>query len=561
MVQTTCPQCSASFEVTKDDLALYDKVSPVINGEKYQIPPPSICPDCRQQRRLAYRNERNFYQRTCDKTGSICVSVYSPDKPCTVYDQTVWWSDDWDQLATGREYDFSKSFFEQHYELSKVAPRPCILNMSSENAKFTNHSAYNKNCYMCINTGYCEDCYYLSNFSPEDKDCMDCMAIQNCELCYYCIDTKKSHSSSYLHWCIDCTDCHFCEDCHSCQNCFGCWNLRHKKYCIFNKQYSPEKYKEEIEKIKPHDWSSTVDFLNDFQDKVKKEAVFKYASIENYDNATGDYIYGSKNIKKSYNIIECEDLSYCYDCGDIKFCIDTIEPYHGELQHESHGCNLGYALNACSKCYECNNLLYSQYCWYCKDCFGCFGIRNKQYCILNKQYSKNEYYELVPKIIEKMIADKDWGEFFPIRLSLFAYNETAAQQYYPLTKDEIENKGWNWIEENNDIPEVEKTIPANQLPDSIEDIPDDILNWAIKCDITNRPFRIVPQELDFYRRMKLPIPHLHPDERHKQRMKLRNPRKLWKRKCDKCEKDIQTSYDPERPESVLCEECYLKEVY
>ncbi|MDP7247807.1 MAG: hypothetical protein QF741_04245, partial [Candidatus Peribacteraceae bacterium] len=104
-------------------------------------------------------------------------------------------------------------------------------------------------------------------------------------------------------------------------------------------------------------------------------------------------------------------------------------------------------------------------------------------------------------------------------------------------------------------------IPADQLPDDVDEVPDDILNWAVKCSVSGRPFRIIKQELDFYRRFKLPIPKLHPDERHKARLNKRNPRKLWARTCDKCKKEMQTTYAPERPEKVFCEECYLKEVY
>jgi hypothetical protein len=188
-------------------------------------------------------------------------------------------------------------------------------------------------------------------------------------------------------------------------------------------------------------------------------------------------------------------------------------------------------------------------------------MKKHNYCILNKQYSKEEYEELIPKIIDHMKTTNEWGEYFPYELSPFAYNETVAHEYYPLTKEEVEKQGFKWKEMKDEIPKVEKIISASQLPDTIEEIPDDVLNWAIKCEETDRPFKIVKQELEFYRKMKLPIPHLHPDERHKRRMALRNPRKLWDRKCDKCEKEISTTYAPERPEKVFCEECYLAEVY
>lgn len=196
-----------------------------------------------------------------------------------------------------------------------------------------------------------------------------------------------------------------------------------------------------------------------------------------------------------------------------------------------------------------------------KDCFGCAGLKNAQYCVFNKQCSKEEYEGLVSRIIEHMKQCGEYGEFFPVSLSPFAYNETIAQEYFPFTREQILERGWRWRDEIDETPKVQKVIPASQLPDSIDAVADDILNWAIECEATKRPFKIVKQELDFYRKMHLPLPHFHPDERHRRRMQLRNPRKLWKRACVKCGKEIQTTYAPDRPEKVYCEECYLATVY
>jgi hypothetical protein len=71
-----CKHCQSSFEITDKDLELYDKISPsfpspdsLVSGlKKIQIPSPTLCPDCRQQRRLSFRNERNLYRRKCDAT-------------------------------------------------------------------------------------------------------------------------------------------------------------------------------------------------------------------------------------------------------------------------------------------------------------------------------------------------------------------------------------------------------------------------------------------------------------------------------------------------------------
>jgi hypothetical protein len=223
---------------------------------------------------------------------------------------------------------------------------------------------------------------------------------------------------------------------------------------------------------------------------------------------------------------------------------------------------------------NCEHVYYSENMDFASHCFGCIGLRHKKFCILNKQYTEEEYFALLPKIIEHMKKDGNgaamnpnqqvsgsWGQFFPPHLSAFAYNETVAQDYYPLTKEQVLAKGWQWHEQVDDTPQVKKVIEASALPVSIADVPDDILNWAIKCEVTKRPYRIQQAELSFYRKMGIPIPRRHFDVRHATRHALRNPRRIWERECGKCGKGIKTTYSAERPEIIYCEECYQEAVF
>ncbi|MFH1670935.1 MAG: hypothetical protein ABIA92_05130, partial [Patescibacteria group bacterium] len=289
----------------------------------------------------------------------------------------------------------------------------------------------------------------------------------------------------------------------------------------------------------------------------------KYAQLINCESCTGDSLSDAKNCQECYDSFDLEDCKYIINGPEkLKDCYDFTGITTSELCYEGASILGAMRLLFSERCWNSTyDIAYCSLCMNCSNCFGCIALQNKEFCILNKQYTKEQYNELVPKIIELMLNHSEWGEFFPISLSPFAYNETLAQECFPLTKEEVETKGWTWKKEEDELKNADKIIPGERLPERIEDIPDDILNWAIKCEKTDRPFRIVSQELAFYRRMKLPVPHFHPDERHNKRLEWRNPRKLWKRNCDKCGKELESTFAPERPETVYCEECYLKKVY
>ena len=112
-----CKNCQAEFEVTEEDLKFYEKVSPEFGGKKYQIPAPTLCPECRRQRRLSWRNERNLYHRKCDLTGKQLISIYSSDKNIPVYNHQDWWQEEFNTEGHSLSFDFEKSFFEQFQEL------------------------------------------------------------------------------------------------------------------------------------------------------------------------------------------------------------------------------------------------------------------------------------------------------------------------------------------------------------------------------------------------------------------------------------------------------------
>ena len=169
-----------------------------------------------------------------------------------------------------------------------------------------------------------------------------------------------------------------------------------------------------------------------------------------------------------------------------------------------------------------------------------------------------------------------YGEFFSFELSPFNYNETIAQEYFPLTQEQALQRGYLWKE--SEPRNYQITLKKEDIPDHIQDVGDDITGQVIACEHEGKcleqcteAFKIISEEFKFYKRMNLPLPRLCPNCRHYKRLKQRNPLKLWHRKCmcdkkhihheEHCEVEFETSYAPERSEIVYCEKCYQQEVY
>jgi len=433
--------------------------------------------------------------------------------------------------------------------------------MKTENSEFCHRIYDGRNNYLSTIALYAPENLLYTYYTMHCKDSVDTAFNQYCELCFEAVDAEHCYSCQYGLRIRNCKDCYFCEDCVGCSSCFGCKNLHQKTYCIFNEQKTREEYDDFINAC---DFGSYRFIQNNLAEA--KQFHLKYPHRSNMmvdaDNVTGGNVYHCRESKELYDWYESERMTHCalgeksHNCMDIygmgvgEFCLDSVTNMY--VNH----------LLYCASTAECADLIY---CYESStnthDCFGCACMKKGEHCILNKQYSKEEYENLTAKLIEHMQNTGEWGEFFPPSISPIAYNESVAQDYYPLTKDEAIKIGYSWQEPEDRIEGAKKTIPADKLPDKVSDTPDDVLNWAIECNETGRPFKLVKQELDFYRTHTIPIPRLHHDERYRRRIEMRNPRKLWGRKCQKCSGEIESTYAPDCPEIVYCEECYLKEVY
>ncbi len=558
-----CQNCKNNFVIESQDFDFYEKIN---------VPPPTFCPDCREQRRLSFRNERMLYKNDCNMCGKSVVSRVSPDKKYKMYCSTCWWSDKWDPTSYGKDYDFSKPFFEQWKELFFNLPHISIFNSNCINSDWVNQETDDKNCYLNVGGLSNEDSAYNA-YEVFGKNCFDNYWILNSDNCAHNIHCERCYFTHYSYECYDSLHTSFSYDCRNCINVIGCAGLRNKQYCIFNEQHSKESY-EDFLKLHPISSHSGILWWKEKIKNIWNNSPHRENLIFKSVNSTGNNLSECKNAHNCWESIKlenCKNMSIAgwtrdsYDCS----CFGAAELVY-ECAHSGGAYNSKVLLFCLSndplKKMTINDVEYSAFTTSASNCFGCVCIRGGNYVILNKKYTKEEYEELLPKIKAHMndipyVDNKGrvykYGEFFPSEFSPFGYNETTAPEIFPLKKEKALDQGFTWSDYVSDIHyEFSNYI----IPDDIKDVEDDILEKILKCEDTGKAYKIIPMELSFYRQAGLALPRRAPNTRYTDRLSQLLPRKLYISKCDFCKKEINSPYQASRQEVVYCESCYQQEV-
>ncbi len=559
-----CKSCHQDFTIEPADFDFYRKIG---------VPPPTWCPECRLKRRLIWLNTFVLYKRPCDLCKKLVMSVYAPDAPYVVYCPSCWWSDAWDQHEHALDYNPTKTFFEQFGDLLHKTP---VIGLSldiltSKESPYTSNSGNLRNCYLLYHSNDDEDSAY--SFYVEH-----CKALFDCAMC---IQSERLYDSMHSWKCNNCVgsrsyvieslDSAFLKDCSNCTNCFMCASLKNKKYCFKNQQLSKEEY---LNERKKYDLGS----YGGYQKAAKEAEEFWNTQIpkaEFGDRAvacSGTQIYESKNVRDSFQVNQGED------CRFIQMISDGTNSDLYDVTSWGDGLSDSYDSMLCGT--QSSGIKFSEECGigcidleYCKivvgssHCFGCVGMKKAQYCILNKQYPKEEYEQLVLKIKEDMkknpFRDRrgrayGYGEFFPSDFSPHAYNEAFIQNFFPLSQEEAEREGYPWRKILQS--EHKTTITASGIPDHVKDVSDEILKEIIGCDSCGRGFMIIEMELAYLRRENLPVPRRCPFCRTSEKVGLwiKNMEQ-HERTCFRCEAKFLSKYTTEEFERLLCKRCYAAE--
>lgn len=289
--------------------------------------------------------------------------------------------------------------FEKEYEsLKKKFPTYPRNYGNVENSDYCENVFNSKNCYWNFNCAEMKDCLYCYDGFQEvdDIDCDDCVRtercfecndIEGCSDCYYLNYGQRCYDVWYSFWCFDCHDC------------FGCSNLSHKSYCIYNIQYTKKDYEKRLSKLRKEPPQKILNKLKELKNKFPKLNT-DYGDADNSDYC--NHVYFVKNLYMCFDCSHSQDSGYmeyshfCNDCWESLYALNCERCTNALFSSECHSC---YEILRCARCYDS---FYLYNCFDCHDCFGCAFLTNKQYCILNIQYTKEEYEQKVKDLRKEM---------------------------------------------------------------------------------------------------------------------------------------------------------------
>ncbi len=549
-----CQRCSKDFTLDGDELGFY---------EKMKVPAPKVCPDCRFKMRAMFRNETTLYTgRNCGLCKKAVISMYNPNSPYIIYCHDCFYSEKWEARDYAKEYDFKRPFLEQMKEFLISVPKINLFLNSSDgpnlNSEYVNMAGGCKNCYLVFNTSPAEDLLY-SRGIKNGRDSSDLYFGVTMERSYESVNIQQSAGIVFGQNVVSCVDSMFILNGSGLTDCFGCVNLRNKSHYFFNEQLSNDEYKKKVLEVMGS-YEKMEETRKKFEAFSLKFPRRESNSIKNV-NSTGDYLFECRNVQDSFEVAKGENCRHLFSSKEIKDSIGTIG-YGYRCENLLEVVATGYSSNIVGT-YAADNsrdILYGFYVNNCQDCVGCDGLKNGKYSIFNKEYEKEEYEKIREHVINELIEKDLYGLMMPQELAPFAYNESIAQDNFPLSKEEAIAQGFRW---EDDIQKTagKETMEPEKVPDHIKDVQDSITKEVLRCIDCNRNYKIINQELAFYRKMNLPIPRKCFYCRHQDRILRRGPYKFWDRNCAKCQKGIITNYSPDRPEIVYCEKCYQQEVY
>lgn len=505
VLQQICRVTGKPFEVSELEQELLQRAGTLHPMLKESFPLVDIHPLERLRMVFALSSTTSLYNAKSAISGQPQISRFDPALPYKICTYDEFFSDAVDNTLFGRDYDFSRPFFEQWHELTQAVYLCPLNNNNAVNSPYANGAGNVKNCYLVSAAFDCEDCAYGTDLS-KCISCFHCVKIQDCQNCYMSADLQGCYACFFCQHVRSSSDCIASFDLVGCKNCLGCVGLRYQEYCIYNEQKTKEEYEAFLQEhpVATH----SAEFLSGME-RLRTTMGHVLETNMNIQNSTGEFLTNST------------DSQHCYFSDSLQNCAYVVAAHHAkdsayafivrsELVFGGTYADTRLSWQSFS-CFGGEGHMYNLYLFQnCNYCFGCSALRGKSYCILNKQYTKEEYEALLPRIIAHMKSTGEWGQPTPVRYSPHSYEDATAHKFLaPIPEEEARRRGYFFA----DLPKTEQNtsgVPIDALPlELTQENIHSILEQTFLCPVSQNLMRFTSQEVAFCLQFRLPLPRKH----------------------------------------------------
>ncbi len=293
----------------------------------------------------------------------------------------------------------TNGFFQELQRLILSLPKPPAKIYNSDNCSFVDYIYNSKNLFYSFDCATCSDSTYIYD-SYMCVNSLDCDYAVESELCYECVDLYKAFNCDFVEYCDNIRDSSFSYNCSNCHDVFGCVNLKNKSFCIFNRQLSEEEYREKLQRFKKLPPQQILQMVEELK---KRFPLTQTIGSQNENTTYGNYINFDKDCYLCFDAAHDENCGYLYDSFYNIKCYDmTYASQNSQVSYEIVDSGQLFNCNFTVDSENCGDSFYLFHCNNVKNSLGCVGLKNQEYCILNRQFTPEQFAQLKNQILQEL---------------------------------------------------------------------------------------------------------------------------------------------------------------
>ncbi|MBI4598772.1 hypothetical protein HY734_01080 [Candidatus Uhrbacteria bacterium] len=549
--EQTCAITGEKWIMTEEEIACY---------KRFNVPPSKYAPETRWKILGAFLIGNQIWYQKHPDTGKTLFTAVHPATGIKVLPDSEWYARDFSSVAL--DYDSQASFFDQLRRLQLQIPMTAEQRVKDAHNSIALVSLGVEDSYFVL-ACECKRCYFGVSCSGAE-DSAEIVLCESVFKTYNALHSRRLHNCRFIRESADCVNSSFLFDCRNCESCFGATNKRNKKHLFFNEQLTKEEWERRVGAIDLGDRKTLESYVQKFRDLVGV-AVWPENFNEASPDSMGEYLTDCTGMHACYfghsNSSNQLWVAFALDqCAGNAFCFGTFSS--SDCYYSVPGTS-----SQCKFSFEPRfsfDVEYSFGCSHCEHCFGCVGLRNKKFCIFNKQYSEEEYWKRVDELKCAMLDRGEYGEFFPASMSSSYYMDAGSTLFFGADEEFGRKIGANLFDPASEgamgaIAEAQEVRRQADLPSHVGAyVPDEWVGKPILDGALGRRFAYLRPELAFYKTMQIAPPVTHFVSRIRELYEDMNIGSFTDASCRQCGKGLRIAKNRRYPDrTVYCKACYL----